>query len=92
MEPDWCYPLTELLGAARLEFPLPSPVRICTDPITELDGFYLLTVLREVALGIYYLHHCEPPVLHLDLKSANVLLDEAGTAKVGTIEEWGEGC
>jgi len=48
----------------------------------EIDGYYLLIVLREVALGIYYLHHCEPPVLHLDLKSANVLLDEAGTAKV----------
>jgi len=50
-----------------------------TEPI---DSHYLLTVVREVALGIYYLHHCEPPVLHLDLKSANVLLDEVGTAKV----------
>ena len=35
-----------------------------------------------MALGLNYLHHCEPPVLHLDLKSANVLLDESGTAKV----------
>jgi len=33
-------------------------------------------------LGIYYLHSCKPPVLHLDLKSANVLLDEYGQAKV----------
>ncbi|EOD39459.1 hypothetical protein EMIHUDRAFT_62658 [Emiliania huxleyi CCMP1516] len=44
----------------------------------ELNEHYMLVV----ALGIYYLHHCEPPVLHLDLKSANVLLDESGTAKV----------
>ena len=35
-----------------------------------------------MALGIYYLHCFDPPVLHLDLKSANVLLDELGTAKV----------
>ena len=39
-------------------------------------------VRSQVALGLYYLHSCKPPVLHLDLKSANVLLDEAGTAKV----------
>ena len=42
----------------------------------------VLTIARQVALGIYYLHCCKPPVLHLDLKSANVLLDAYGTAKV----------
>ena len=35
-----------------------------------------------MALGIYYLHCCRPAVLHLDLKSANVLLDDYGRAKV----------
>ena len=35
-----------------------------------------------MALGIYYLHSNKPPVLHLDLKSANVLLDDYGVAKV----------
>ena len=35
-----------------------------------------------MALGIYYLHCCKPPVLHLDRKSANVLLDRHGHAKV----------
>uniref|UniRef100_A0A7S3BNL9 Protein kinase domain-containing protein n=1 Tax=Haptolina ericina TaxID=156174 RepID=A0A7S3BNL9_9EUKA len=38
--------------------------------------------MQQVALGIYYLHSCRPPVLHLDLKSANVLLDSYGVAKV----------
>ena len=42
----------------------------------------VLTIARQVALGIYYLHSCKPPVLHLDLKSANVLLDAHGSAKV----------
>ena len=36
----------------------------------------------QVALGMFYLHSCKPPVLHLDLKSANVLLDDYGVAKV----------
>ena len=42
----------------------------------------ILSLARQVALGIYYLHCCKPPVLHLDLKSANVLLDRHGHAKV----------
>ena len=41
-----------------------------------------LVVMAQVSLGLYYLHHCDPIVLHLDLKSGNVLLDEHGTAKV----------
>ena len=42
----------------------------------------MLRLARQVSGGVYYLHCCTPPVLHLDLKSANVLLDEHGTAKV----------
>ena len=42
----------------------------------------LLRMVREVALGVYYLHCFEPPVLHLDLKSANVLLDANRTCNV----------
>lgn len=54
-------------------------LRNLTEPL-ELQ--YVLTIARQVALGIYYLHCCKPPVLHLDLKSANVLLDKHGIAKV----------
>ena len=43
---------------------------------------YALSLIRQIALGIFYLHQCKEPVLHLDLKSANVLLDEHGVAKV----------
>ena len=43
---------------------------------------YALSLVRQIALGIFYLHQCKEPVLHLDLKSANVLLDEHGVAKV----------
>ena len=42
----------------------------------------MVGTLRQIALGMYYLHCCRPCVLHLDLKSANVLLDRHGVAKV----------
>ncbi|KAJ6651880.1 hypothetical protein lerEdw1_015960, partial [Lerista edwardsae] len=34
-----------------------------------------LRVLHEVALGMNFLHSLKPPLLHLDLKPSNVLLD-----------------
>lgn len=42
----------------------------------------ILRIAHQVALGIFYLHSSKPPVLHLDLKSANVLLDDYGKVKV----------
>jgi len=47
-----------------------------------LPSKHAIRIARQVALGIYYLHCCKPPILHLDLKSANVLLDDYGRAKV----------
>ena len=52
----------------------------------------MLRLGRQVAGGLYYLHCCTPPVLHLDLKSANVLLDEHGTAKVRCTRDIREIC
>ena len=48
----------------------------------ELTMEYAITLTQQIGLGIFYLHQCKLPVLHLDLKSANVLLDEHGVAKV----------
>jgi serine/threonine protein kinase len=30
-----------------------------------------------------YLHTCKPPIIHRDLKSPNLLVDDAGRVKVG---------
>jgi len=50
-----------------------------TDPI---EPQRMILTLKQVALALNYLHGLDPPQLHLDLKSENVLLDASGTAKV----------
>ena len=38
------------------------------------------------AAGLHYLHNMQPnPILHLDLKTSNVLLDQHGNAKLGEL-------
>lgn len=39
-------------------------------------------ILYEVALGMNYLHGLDPPLLHLDLKPSNILLDESFHVKL----------
>ncbi|KTG42640.1 hypothetical protein cypCar_00027089 [Cyprinus carpio] len=36
---------------------------------------------HEISLGMNFLHHLSPPLLHLDLKPSNVLLDDSLRAK-----------
>ncbi|CAL9008181.1 unnamed protein product, partial [Prunus brigantina] len=43
-----------------------------------------LNIAVDVASALYYLHdHCEPPIIHCDLKPSNVLLDNDVIAHVG---------
>lgn len=46
------------------------------------DARFARTVAVSVARGMAYLHSRSPPILHLDLKSANILVDERGRVKV----------
>jgi serine/threonine protein kinase len=48
-------------------------------PPTELD---LLGKYEQIASGMKYLHGLSPPVLHRDLKSANILLADFGLARI----------
>ncbi|KAJ6758950.1 KINASE CX32 putative-RELATED [Salix koriyanagi] len=42
-----------------------------------------LKIAMEIAEGLSYLHSLEHPVIHKDLKPANILFDESYTAKIG---------
>ncbi|KAF6264367.1 hypothetical protein COO60DRAFT_1698393 [Scenedesmus sp. NREL 46B-D3] len=42
-------------------------------------------ICNEIVQGLIWLHTQHPPILHMDLKTANVLLDRDGTAKLGDI-------
>ncbi|XP_053475421.1 ankyrin repeat and protein kinase domain-containing protein 1 isoform X1 [Ictalurus furcatus] len=39
-------------------------------------------IINQIALGMNFLHQLEPPLLHLDLKPSNVLLDDSLNAKL----------
>ncbi|OIT33003.1 PREDICTED: receptor-like protein kinase HAIKU2 [Nicotiana attenuata] len=49
----------------------------------ELDWYQRYKIALGAAKGIAYLHHdCCPPIIHRDIKSTNILLDEDYEAKV----------
>lgn len=41
-----------------------------------------LRFIREIALGMNFLHKCTPPVIHRDFKPSNVLLDQDEVVKI----------
>ncbi len=48
------------------------------DLIGNTDEQTVWRFIRDVASGLAYLHEQEPPVLHQDIKPANILLDKSG--------------
>ena len=48
----------------------------------------ILNILRDVVSGMTFLHLAQPPVLHNDLKSQNLLIDANLHAKVADFGEY----
>jgi serine/threonine protein kinase len=56
------------------------------DLAKELDWQKRVAIARDVAQAIYYLHHeCNPPIIHRDITSNNILLDAAYKAYVSDL-------
>ncbi|KAJ6720945.1 SERINE/THREONINE-PROTEIN KINASE ISOFORM X1-RELATED [Salix viminalis] len=67
-----------------------SPQRLCivtefppTRNTTKLDLRRRAHMALDIARGMNYLHHYNPPIIHRDLKSSNLLVDKNWTVKVG---------
>jgi serine/threonine protein kinase len=74
-EPDKLVMVTQYMrGGSLLQL-----IEDLSRPITLLQA---LTMARDTALGMNWLHSRNPCLLHLDLKPANLLIDEHGTVKV----------
>ncbi|KAI3935417.1 hypothetical protein MKW98_027557 [Papaver atlanticum] len=50
---------------------------------TKLDWRRRVLMALDIARGMNYLHLCNPPIVHRDLKSSNLLVDKNWTVKVG---------
>lgn len=68
----------ELMQNGSLEAQLHGPSRG-----SALTWHLRMKIALDVARGLEYLHeHCNPPVIHRDLKSSNILLDSNFNAKL----------
>ncbi|KAF9677212.1 hypothetical protein SADUNF_Sadunf08G0084500 [Salix dunnii] len=63
--------------------PRGSLFRLLQRNTTKLDWRRRVHMALDIARGMNYLHHCNPPIIHRDLKSSNLLVDKNWTVKVG---------
>ncbi|CAD5183104.1 serine/threonine-protein kinase 12 [Musa acuminata AAA Group] len=63
--------------------PRGSLFRLLQRNTMKLDCRRRTLMALDIARGMNYLHHCNPPIIHRDLKSSNLLVDKNWTVKVG---------
>ncbi|RVW69388.1 putative serine/threonine-protein kinase SIS8 [Vitis vinifera] len=63
--------------------PRGSLFRLLQRNTSRLDWRRRVHMALDIAQGMNYLHHFNPPIIHRDLKSSNLLVDRNWTVKVG---------
>ncbi|KAI3469204.1 hypothetical protein Pfo_025867 [Paulownia fortunei] len=63
--------------------PRGSLFRLLQRNTSKLERKRRIQMALDIARGMNYLHHCNPPIVHRDLKSSNLLVDKNWTVKVG---------
>ena len=62
---------------------LPTDLTSCIEQHSILPKEISFSILHDVALGLHYLHSRDPPIMHRDISSNNILLTHNMTAKIG---------
>ncbi|XP_074291877.1 uncharacterized protein LOC141618692 isoform X2 [Silene latifolia] len=62
--------------------PRGSLFRLLQRSTSKLDSRRRLHMALDIARGMNYLHNCNPPIIHRDLKSSNLLVDKNWSVKV----------
>ncbi|KAJ7955239.1 Kinase family protein [Quillaja saponaria] len=63
--------------------PRGSLYRLLQRSTSKLEWRRRVHMALDIARGVNYLHHFNPPIIHRDLKSSNLLVDKNWTVKVG---------
>nr|XP_016482523.1 PREDICTED: mitogen-activated protein kinase kinase kinase 13-like isoform X2 [Nicotiana tabacum] len=63
--------------------PRGSLFRLLQRNASKLEWRRRIQMALDIARGMNYLHHFNPPIVHRDLKSSNLLVDKNWTVKVG---------
>ncbi|KAL3641884.1 hypothetical protein CASFOL_012699 [Castilleja foliolosa] len=63
--------------------PRGSLFRFLQKNTSKLEMRRRIHMALDIARGMNYLHHFNPPIIHRDLKSSNLLVDKNWTVKVG---------
>ncbi|KAL3829328.1 hypothetical protein ACJIZ3_018130 [Penstemon smallii] len=63
--------------------PRGSLFRLLQRNTSKLEWRRRIHMALDIARGMNYLHHYNPPIVHRDLKSSNLLVDKNWTVKVG---------
>ena len=64
---------------------LPTDLTSCLKKCGPLPSKTNYSILHDVAQGLHYLHTQQPPIIHRDLTSNNVLLTSSMTAKISDL-------
>ncbi|KAL9249546.1 putative serine/threonine-protein kinase SIS8 [Drosera capensis] len=73
---------TEHLCIVTEFLPRGSLFRLLQRSTSKLDWKRRIHMALDIARGMNYLHHCNPPIIHRHLKSSNLLVDKNWTVKV----------